>query len=54
MIRKFINRYRKWKDWRKVNGLTKFEQVLVLLGLKRCLHFNQFMDWRNFETKNGG
>lgn len=46
-MKKLWRRYTRWKDWRRLNGLNWFQQILVLLGLKKCLHFDQFLDWRD-------
>ena len=45
-MRKIIHRFKRWKEWRKLTWMNGFQQVLVLLKIKRCLHFEQFNDWR--------
>ena len=42
MIKKWKARYRKWKIWRKYTWYGKFRQLLVLFGLEKNIHFDQF------------
>lgn len=42
VIRKLKARYSKWKIWRKYTWLSKRDQYLILLGLKRSYHFQNF------------
>lgn len=42
-MRKLIARYRKWKNWKRYNCNGWFHHILVLLGLRRSVTFEQ---WR--------
>lgn len=44
MIKKVRARYKKWKGWRRYTSLSKFDQILVLLDLKRNVHFEMYKD----------
>ena len=46
-MKRLIHRYRRWKEWRELTYMNKFEQILVLLKLKPCTWFENFVDWRN-------
>jgi len=43
MIKRFVMRYKKWREWRKYTRLNKFRQLCVFLGVERCVHFEFFI-----------
>ena len=47
MFKRLSKRYKKWKEWRKYTGLSKFRQYRVLLGVERNEHF----DWFYFQKQ---
>lgn len=42
-MKKLIRRYRKWKNWKRYNCNGRVHHILVLLGLRRSVTFEQ---WR--------
>lgn len=50
-MKKLIRRWKLWREWLPLNGLTKAQQILVLLGLRKCTHFEGFLE---NQIKHGG
>lgn len=42
-MHKFIVRYRKWRNWKQYSHFNWFQKLLVLFGLKKSQHFDE---WR--------
>ena len=43
-----IRRWQRWKQWAPLaHSMNKFQKILVLLKLKPCTWFDNFVDWRN-------
>ena len=45
-MNRLLHRFIRWKEWRKLTWMNPLQQVLVLLKIKTCTHFEQFNDWR--------
>jgi hypothetical protein len=43
IFKKWISRYRKWKEWRKYTWMGPVRQLLVLFNLVECTWFDEFI-----------
>lgn len=47
IFKKWISRYRKWKEWRKYTWMGPVRQLLVLFDIIECTWFDEFVPGRN-------
>lgn len=44
MIGELIHRWKRWKDWRKLNNYSKLDQILIFLRIKKSDWFESFVN----------
>ena len=49
LIRRIIYRWRRWKDWIKLNNNSWLKNILIFLGISKNDWFDNFCDWRRYK-----
>lgn len=45
LVIKLFKRYKRWEEWSRYTSLSKRSRILVLIGLKRDVFFENFIPW---------